>query len=121
MRRSVWTAVMLTTLSLVPWGLPLRSWLTASGLETLLHELLAGRFPGPLLSRVNGTAALASALLFGAVMCAALAVRAFLATNERRRSVLSQARQGRATAVIARRTGLAQDAVRLLLQPEGRS
>jgi hypothetical protein len=119
MRRKLWTAVLVTVVLMVLAGtLPDR--LPSSGLiaaGSALWDDLVARLPA--LTRALETPAVA---VGAAVMLAAMAGALFtLALVRRRRDpfgiVIREVRGGRHIACVARRTRLAQDAVRTLLHP----
>jgi hypothetical protein len=125
MRRSTWFAVLLTALVLAGGGL------VTPRAPAALSEALAQAGPaavrlllgsGWLAARIAVLewTPLATAAALGAAAAAALAVLAALLARRPRRpprhAVRRLARRGRSVAAVARRTGLAQDAVRSLLR-----
>ncbi len=116
MRRTMWMAVLATALLLILAGnLHARwpaSWAVAWGPLAESVRVQAGAASDWLRTPV-GTAAAASLLAWLSGLTFGLSVR----RRDRFAAVLREVRRGRATARIARRSRLSQDAVRALLHP----
>jgi len=116
MRRTMWIAVLVTASLLILAGnLPARwpaSWSLAWGPLAAALRRTADAALAWLRTPV-GTAAAAAALAWLSGLTFGLSVR----RADRYASVLREVRRGRATARIARRSRLSQDAVRALLHP----
>lgn len=119
MRRKLWTAVLVTTLLLVIAGtLPARlpsSWLVAAG--SAVRDDVAARLPAVLAQLETPAVALAASALLAASAGALFALALVRRRRGSFRIVTREVRGGRSIARVARRTRLAQDAVRTLLHP----
>lgn len=133
MRRKIWIPVLVTVLTLAVAGLPRNTWKTVAAGATSLRSAAVPRIAS-WIDRLQSDAprwiesvraaspgALPVAVGAGSTLLAACTLwLAHRASRPKPRRVLDLARRGHHPADIARRTGLAQDAVRAMLRPRSR-
>ena len=130
MRRKLWTAVLITVVLMVIAGnLPGRlpsSWLVVSSAlwdgivvaGSTLRGDLAARLPALVLALQTPAFAVGAAAILAALTGALFALALSCRCRDPFKSAVREMRGGRHVAGVARRTRLAQDAVRMLLHPD---
>jgi hypothetical protein len=141
MRRKLWTAVLITVVLMVIAGnLPGRlpsSWLVASSalwegivtrtpqlwdgivvIGSALRDGLDARLPALVLALQTPAVAVGAAAFLAALAGALFTLALVCRRRDAFKTVVREVRGGRRVAIVARRTRLAQDAVRTLLRPD---